>query len=103
MAAVSAEGLEDKAKGHRERQDLIKLLEAHYRRIGRALAKQPIVSVKQDFEGQLRAIYEEYNPDKIKDIPMILEHFKGQERHLLEQLHIKYDIQEHHHHLIGAA
>ena len=50
VAAVKAERLEDKARGHRERQELIKILEAHYRRIGRALAKQPIVSVKSDFE-----------------------------------------------------
>ena len=102
VAAVKAERLEDKARGHRERQELIKILEAHYRRIGRALAKQPIVSVKSDFEQQLRDIYEHYNPDKIKDIPMIMEHFKGQEEHLLEQLHLKYDIQEANHHLIGA-
>jgi hypothetical protein len=102
VAAVKAEGLGDKARGHRERQELIKILEAHYRRVGRALAKQPIVRVKRDFEVQLREIYEEYNPDKIKDIPLIVEHFKGQEEHLLEQLHLKYDIQEHHHHLIGA-
>ncbi len=44
---------------------------------------------KEDFEAQLKEIYTVYNPDKIEEIPTIMEAFKGREKELLEQLHIK--------------
>jgi hypothetical protein len=102
-SAILYEGLENHAKAHRERQDLIKILEGHYYQISRAMNREPIVTVKTDFEAQLRDIYEHYNPQKLPEVPRILEHFKGKEEHLLEQLYLKYDIKEHHHHLLGAT
>lgn len=99
--AIRIEGLEELAKGHRERQELVQILERHYVKILRAFNNVPVVQTHEDFEAQLRAIYEVYNPAKIKKIPGILEHFKGKEEHLLEQLYLKYDIKPHHHHLLG--
>lgn len=100
--AVVAEGLEKEAKGHRERLDLISILEKHYSKLARVMNNQPVVKTKENFESQLREIYTHYNPSKIDKIPGILEHFKGKEEHLLEQLYLKYDIKSHHHHLLGA-
>ena len=46
--------------------------------------------VREDFEQQIREIYEVYNPARIPDVPSIVQTFVGREQHLLDQLHIKY-------------
>ena len=63
--AILTEGLEDSAKGHRERQELISILEKHYSKLARVMNNQPVVKTKEDFEGQLRDIYQHYNPSKM--------------------------------------
>jgi hypothetical protein len=47
---------------------------------------------KTEFFEQLKEIYQIYNPSKIESIPKILDKFKGRERVLFEQLHLKYNI-----------
>ena len=59
------------------------------------------VKIHDDFEKQLRDIYTEYNPDKLDNIPTLLDKFKGREDVLLGNLYHKYDIADHHRHLFG--
>jgi hypothetical protein len=40
----------------------------------------------------VRAIYEKHNPQKLGDVPRILEKYRGREMELLDSLHAKYGI-----------
>ena len=48
------------------------------------------------FAAELESIYQQYNPEKIKDIPKIMKTFEGREDVLLDELHNKYAVQDAH-------
>ena len=98
--AIKQEHLDDSVVGQRDRHDLIKALAVHYKNKNRSACGLPVVEVKEDFYNQIRVIYEQIKPEKVKDIPEILEIWKGREDQLLEELIHKYDIKEEHHHLL---
>ena len=50
----------------------------------------------EDFEKQLTAIYTLYNQDKLPFVGQIASQFEGREALLLSELHLKYDMEDHH-------
>ena len=59
-----------------------------------------MIKVRRRFTMQLTQIYTLYNPEKIDNIPEIIDNFQGREQALLEQLKIKYKIEDAHHALL---
>ena len=99
LSLITHEGLDHLIRVHRERQDLIRVLETHFRR----KYNKPIVVVNHaDFADQLQRIYRIYNKDKIPEIPKMVEHFKGKEHYLLETIIERYEVAEQHMPLFGA-
>ena len=45
-----------------------------------------------DVESKVRAIYAQYNADKLGDVPRLMEKYRGNEAHLLESLQKKYGV-----------
>jgi hypothetical protein len=48
------------------------------------------------FRAELKDLYSSYNPEKLKEIPKIMETFKGREELLLDELHSKYGVKDSH-------
>ncbi len=46
--------------------------------------------IYKQFVNQLVDIYSVYNPAKLSEIPVIVQHYKGREDLLLDQLKLKY-------------
>jgi hypothetical protein len=46
----------------------------------------------KDYYGIISAFYKKVNPEKIKDIPFLLEKYKGQEEELIDKLYEKYNV-----------
>jgi hypothetical protein len=88
LLLIKHENLEHHIKLHRERLDLIQVLETHYRK----KSNKPIVNVSRNFIEQLKAIYSKYNPEKITEIPKMSVHFEGKEKYLLEQILERYEV-----------
>ncbi len=87
MALILREGIEHEVRVNKDRQDLIRVLETHMR----IKAGKPIVKVNYaDFEGQLRAIYQRFNPTKIAEIPKMVGYYQGKEKYILEAILDKY-------------
>jgi len=100
VALVKSEKLNGEIAVTKERQDLIRVLETHWR----TKQGRPNVNVNfDDFQSQLVAIYTRFNPEKLPEIPKLVAHFEGKEKYLLETIVSKYAVQEEDLHLFGVV
>lgn len=82
---------------------MIRLLARKYKIMKRRQDKLPVVSVDHDnFYKQLYEIYSIYDKEQLSSIEDTMVQYKDKESVLLEQLYEKYNISDHHYHLIGC-
>ena len=66
--------------------------EAKRKKIEAAQARQSRRDDPNFYKTELNRLYKEHNPEKLKNIPVLLETFKGREEVLLEKVYAKYNI-----------
>ena len=66
--------------------------EANRKKMEEMQARQSRRNDPTFYKSELKRLYEEHNPEKLKNIPVLLETFKGREEILLEKVYSKYNI-----------